>query len=175
MKDALRSRLPLIAIAAGIVFLDQLTKWLVDRSMALHESRPLVDGVLSLTYVQNRGAAFGLLSSADLPYQALIFSVVGLLALAAIVAYSLQMPADNRVPQLGLALITGGAIGNLIDRATLGYVIDFIHVYWRQHDWPMFNAADSAISIGVALLVLDILRSPGEAPQATSPDAAGAE
>jgi signal peptidase II len=172
---ALRARLPLIGIASVIVVLDQLTKWLVNRSMSLHESRSLVDGVLSLTYVQNRGAAFGLLSSADLPYQALIFSVVGVLALAAIVAYSLQMPVDNRLPQLGLALITGGAVGNLIDRATLGYVIDFIHVYWRQHDWPMFNVADSAISTGVALLVLDILRSPGEAPEPTTHRAAGAE
>jgi len=143
--------------------------------MSLHQSRPLVDGLLSLTYVQNRGAAFGLLSGADLPYQAVLFSLVGLVALVAIVSYSLQIPAGNRVPQLGLALITGGAIGNLIDRATLGYVIDFIHVYWRQHDWPMFNAADSAISIGVALLVLDILRSPGEAPEPTAGSPAGAE
>jgi len=175
VNEPLRARLPLIAIASGVVVLDQITKWVVNRSMSLHESRPLVDGVLSLTYVQNRGAAFGLLSSADLPYQAVIFSLVGLVALAAIVAYSLQMPADNRLPQLGLALITGGAIGNLIDRATLGYVIDFIHVYWRQYDWPMFNAADSAISIGVALLVLDILRSPGEAPEPTTQRAAGAD
>jgi signal peptidase II len=173
LKEALRARLPLLGIAFGIAVLDQLTKWLVDRSMHLHESRPLIDGLLSLTYVQNRGAAFGLLATADLPFQALIFSVIGLVALFAIVAYSVQMPIDNRLPQLGLALITGGAIGNLIDRATLGYVIDFIHVYWRQHDWPMFNAADSAISIGVTLLILDILRAPGEAPEPTG--AAGAE
>jgi signal peptidase II len=175
VNEALRARLPLLGIAGGIVVLDQLTKWLVNHSMSLHDSRPLIEGVLSLTYVQNRGAAFGLLSSADLPYQALLFSIVGLLALAAIVAYSLQMPADNRLPQLGLALITGGAVGNLIDRATLGYVIDFIHVYWRQYDWPMFNAADSAISIGVALLILDILRSPGELPEPTTPGTAGAD
>jgi signal peptidase II len=156
-----------VVISALVVILDQLTKMLVDRFMNLHESRLLVDGLLRLTYVQNRGAAFGILSEADLPYQSLLFAVVSLAALGAIAAYAWRLPARSRLPQTALALIMGGALGNLLDRARLGYVIDFVDAYWRMHHWPAFNVADSAISIGVVLLVVDILRQPqaGEAPQ----------
>jgi signal peptidase II len=156
-----------VAISALVVVVDQLTKMLVDRFMNLHESRLLVDGILRLTYVQNRGAAFGILSEADLPYQSLLFAVVSLAALGAIAAYAWRLPARSRLPQIALALIMGGALGNLLDRARLGYVIDFVDAYWRLHHWPAFNVADSAISVGVVLLVIDILRQPqaGEAPQ----------
>jgi signal peptidase II len=70
---------------------------------------------------------------------------------------------------VALALVLGGAIGNLIDRTRLGYVVDFVHAYWRQHQWPDFNVADSAITVGVALLVIDILRSPETSPAAAKP------
>jgi len=154
-----------VVIAALVVALDQLTKMLVDHFMSLHESHLLIDGVLRLTYVQNRGAAFGILSDADLPYQSLLFAVVSLGALGAIAAYAWRLPARSRLPQTALALIMGGALGNLLDRARLGYVIDFVDAYWGVHHWPAFNVADSAISIGVVLLVIDILRQPqaGEA------------
>jgi signal peptidase II len=161
-----KGRGPYAALAFGIVTLDQLTKWLVDRLMEVHESRSLIDGILALTYVRNRGAAFGILSDADLPYQSILFAAISLLALGAIVVYSLKLPLESRLPQTALALITGGAVGNLIDRALLGYVVDFVDVYWRTHHWPMFNAADSAITVGVGLLILDILRSPAESPAA---------
>jgi signal peptidase II len=162
-----------VVIAALVVALDQLTKMLVDRFMSLHESHLLIDGVLRLTYVQNRGAAFGILSEADLPYQSLLFAVVSLGALGAIAAYAWRLPARSRLPQTALALIMGGALGNLLDRARLGYVIDFVDAYWGVHHWPAFNVADSAISIGVVLLVIDILRQPqaGEAPQPPRVDA----
>jgi len=156
-----------LGISALVVVLDQFTKMLVDHFMSLHESWLVVDGALRLTYVQNRGAAFGILSDADLPYQSLLFAVVSLAALGAIAAYAWRLPARSRLPQTALALIMGGALGNLIDRARLGYVIDFVDAYWSVHHWPAFNVADSAISIGVVLLVIDILRQPqaGEAPQ----------
>jgi signal peptidase II len=128
--------------------------------MALHESRPLVEGFLSLTHVRNRGAAFGLLSDADLPFQAALFSIVSVAALVAIAIYAFRLPPKSTLPRAGLALILAGAMGNLIDRALLGYVIDFVDVYWRSHHWPAFNLADSAISVGVALLLLDSLVSP---------------
>jgi signal peptidase II len=155
-----------VGVAALVVALDQFTKMLVDHFMSLHESRLLVDGVLRLTYVQNRGAAFGILSDADLPYQSILFAVVSLAALGAIAAYAWRLPARSRLPQTALALIMGGALGNLLDRARLGYVIDFVDAYWGVHHWPAFNMADSAISIGVVLLVIDILRQSqaGEAP-----------
>jgi signal peptidase II len=156
-----------LALLAGIVALDQLTKWLIVRSLDLHDYRSVVEGLLSLSNVRNRGAAFGLLSDADLPYQSLVFSVLSLAALAAIALYAFRLPARARMPQVALALVLGGAVGNLVDRLRLGYVVDFIHVYWKHYQWPDFNVADSAISIGVALLILDMLRSPrsGEAPK----------
>jgi signal peptidase II len=155
-----------LPILAAVVALDQLTKWLVVRSLDLHEYHPVVDGLLSLSHVRNRGAAFGILSDADLPYQSLLFSTLSLAALVAIAVYAYRLPAEARLPRLALTLVLGGAIGNLIDRVRLGYVVDFIHVYWRQYQWPDFNVADSAITVGVALLILDILRSPqpGRAP-----------
>jgi signal peptidase II len=155
-------------VAAAIVGLDQVAKALVDRYLELHESHTIVEGLARLTYVQNRGAAFGILSDADLPYQSVLFSVVSILALGAIAVYAWRLPAASRLPQAALALIMGGAVGNLLDRMRLGYVIDYVDVYWGRHHWPAFNVADSAISIGVALLVLDILRSP-------HPDSAKAE
>lgn len=147
-------------VAGAVVALDQGTKALVDRLLSLHESRTLVEGILQLTYVRNRGAAFGLFSDSSLPHQSLVLSGLGLLALTAIALYAWKLPANSRLPRTGLALIMGGALGNLLDRARLGYVIDFVDAYWGPHHWPAFNAADSAISIGVCLLVLDILLHP---------------
>jgi len=159
MNGILR-RLSYLSVMLTILVVDQFTKWLVARELDLHEYRPLVEGLLSLSHVRNRGAAFGILSDADLPYQSILFAGLSLVALLAIAVYAWRLPATAWLPQLALALILGGALGNLIDRLRLGYVVDFVHVYWRDHQWPDFNAADSAITIGVTLLVLDILRSP---------------
>jgi signal peptidase II len=147
-------------ISGVVVALDQVAKALVDSMMDLHESHSIIDGLARLTYVQNRGAAFGILSDADLPYQSILFSAISIVALGAIAVYAWKLPAASRLPQVSLALIMGGAAGNLLDRARLGYVIDFVDVYWGRHHWPAFNVADSAITIGVALLVLDILKNP---------------
>lgn len=160
MTNPVPGRSPYFWIAGVVVALDQVTKALVDDLMALHESLPIVEGLIRLTYVQNRGAAFGILSEAGLPYQSVMFAVVSLLALLAIALYAWRMPVQSRLPQTALALVMGGAVGNLLDRARLGYVIDYVDVYWGAHHWPAFNVADSAISLGVALLVIDILRNP---------------
>lgn len=165
-----RSRLPEALILGTIVVLDQITKEILKRSLELHEYRPVVDGLLSLSHVRNRGAAFGLLADAGLPYQGPVLAVVSLLALGAIGAYAWRMPAEARIPRLALAFILGGAIGNLVDRVRFGYVVDFIHVYWNQHSWPDFNVADSAISTGVVLLLLDMLRPARRAEPAPHPD-----
>ena len=149
-----------VAVALVVAVADQIVKAIVDRFMSLHESRVVVDGFLHLTYVRNRGAAFGILSDAELPYQSLVFSAVSAVALLAITAYAWRLPASSRLPRLALSLVIGGAVGNLIDRVRLGYVIDFVDVFWGTYHWPAFNVADSAISVGVVLLVLDILRSP---------------
>lgn len=153
-----------LALLLAVVGLDQATKAAVARSLEPHDAIPLVDGLLSLTHVRNRGAAFGLLADWDLPYQSALLSFLSLGALVAIGLYFARLPAGARLPRVALALVLGGAIGNLIDRVRFGYVLDFIHVYWREHQWPDFNVADSAITIGVSLLVLDVLRSPATAP-----------
>jgi signal peptidase II len=160
-----RRHLPYLALVAAVVTLDQLTKALVVRSIALHDYVPLVDGLLSLSHVRNHGAAFGLLSDWNLPYQSLLLALLSVAALGAIAAYFVRLPQAARLPRLALSLVLGGAIGNVIDRLRLGYVVDFVHVYWRDFQWPDFNAADSAITIGVALLVIDILGSPEAEPQ----------
>jgi signal peptidase II len=165
-----RSRLPEAVLLGTIVVLDQITKEILKRSLDLHEYRPVVDGLLSLSHVRNRGAAFGLLADAGLPFQGPVLAVVSLLALGAIGGYAWRLPAEARIPRLALAFILGGAIGNLVDRVRFGYVVDFIHVYWNQHSWPDFNVADSAISTGVALLVLDMLRPARRAEPAPNPD-----
>ena len=158
----MKHRFPYALIVACVVVLDQMTKLLIAKVMDLHESRTLLEGLLSLTYVRNKGAAFGILSEADLPYQSALFSVVSLLALAAIALYALRLPSTDRLAQTALALVMGGALGNLIDRSIHGYVIDFMDFYWKAHHWPAFNVADSCISVGVCLLLLDILKSPAE-------------
>jgi signal peptidase II len=166
---SLPPRLPEALILVGVVVLDQISKAVLQSSLELHEYRPLIDGVLSISHVRNRGAAFGILSDAGLRYQGEILSAVSLLALAGIAVYAWRLPAEARLPRLALACVLGGAIGNLIDRVRFGYVVDFIHVYWKQHAWPDFNLADSAISLGVALLLLDMLRSPRRAGAAAEP------
>ena len=157
-----------VGVAGLIVCLDQITKVLVNNFMALYESRPVIDGIVRLTYLQNRGAAFGILSDADIPYQSVLVAAVSLLALAAIGVYAWRLPTGSRMPRIALALIMGGAVGNLLDRVRLGYVVDFVDVHWGPHHWPAFNVADSAISIGVALLLLDILRHPQGASEAAA-------
>lgn len=172
MMHALRARRAYAWLIAGVVALDQICKLAVVRSFELHESRELLPGLLGLTYVRNRGAAFGILSDAELPYQPALFAIVSLATLLAIVHYALRLPAADRLSQTGLALVTGGALGNLLDRARLGYVIDFVDVFWQQHHWPAFNVADSAITTGVCLLILDVLRNPAAARD-EEPAAAG--
>jgi signal peptidase II len=157
---SLGRRVPELVLVATIVVLDQITKALLKASLQLHEYKPVIAGLLSISHVRNRGAAFGLLNEAGLPFQGLLLSAVSFMALGAIAVYALRLPEGARLPRLALALVLGGAIGNLADRIRYGYVVDFIHVYWKQYQWPDFNVADSAISVGVTLLILDIVLAP---------------
>jgi signal peptidase II len=143
------------AITASIVFLDQLTKYLVVRRFRLHESVQVIPGFFDLTYVRNPGAAFGFLAGAPGVWRSVFFITVSIVALAVILALVRQ--TRDRLPLIAFALIGGGAVGNLIDRVRFGEVVDFIDWYYRAYHWPTFNIADSAISIGVGLLAIDIL------------------
>jgi len=141
----------------AIVALDQITKAAVRANVPLGDSRPIIDGVLDLTHVQNTGAAFGLLNAADFPYKPLVMIGIAALALVAIAAYASQLGFHERLARFGLALILGGAFGNLIDRALVGHVVDFVDVYWGSAHFWAFNVADAAITFGAAFVLLDMI------------------
>ena len=124
--------------------------------MTLYQSIPVVDGLFSITYLRNRGAAFSFFSDASwrLPF----FILATVIAVIAIITAFFKLKDEQRFAALSLSLILSGAIGNLIDRVRMGEVVDFLDVYWRSHHWPAFNVADSAICVGVALLALDMFR-----------------
>ncbi|HXE81443.1 MAG TPA: signal peptidase II [Vicinamibacterales bacterium] len=148
-----------------IVALDQITKQLVVRSLAVRESVTIIPGLLDFTHVRNTGAAFGLLNSVDFPGKTMVISGVALAALLVMAAYAAALPARQKLARLGLALVLGGAAGNLIDRIRQGYVVDYVDFYWRGWHFWAFNVADAAITIGVGLVILDLLR-PREEPAA---------
>ncbi|CAN5896008.1 signal peptidase II [soil metagenome] len=145
----------LVTVVAVLV-LDQVTKSMVRRELPLHESVEVIPGFFNLTHVQNTGAAFGLLGSAEFPYKTAVMIGIALLALVAIASFAVQLGRDERLARLGLALILGGAIGNLLDRALVGHVVDFIDVYWGTWHFWAFNVADAAISVGAGLVLLDM-------------------
>ncbi len=118
---------------------------------------PIIPGFLDITHVQNTGAAFGLLNAAEFPYKPMLMIAVAAVALLAIAAYATQLGFHERLARLGLALILGGAFGNLIDRAVAGYVVDFVDVYWGSAHFWAFNVADAAITIGAVLVLLDMI------------------
>jgi len=139
-----------------ILVIDQLTKLYIDGSMKLYQSIPVVDGLFSITYLRNRGAAFSFLAEASwrLPF----FMLATVIAVIAILVAFGKLRNDQRFAAVSLTLILAGAVGNLIDRVRMGEVIDFLDVYWRNHHWPAFNVADSAICVGVAMLALDMFK-----------------
>ena len=150
-------RTPELLTVIVIVVLDQLTKALVRAKLPLHESVSVIPGFFDLTHVRNTGAAFGMLNSVEFPYKPAVMVLVALIALGAVASYALTLPSTQQIARYGLALILGGAVGNLIDRATVGYVIDFVDVYWRGVHFWAFNVADSAITVGVVLMLVDVL------------------
>ena len=147
----------LLIAAAVIVVLDQATKVLIGTAIPLYESVTIIPGFLDFTHVRNTGAAFGLLNTTDLPMKGMVMIGMALVAIAAIGAYGATLSADENVARAGLALVLGGAVGNLIDRARLGYVLDFVDVYAGTWHFWAFNVADAAISIGAILVIFDLL------------------
>ena len=146
-----------LAIIIGVIAIDQFSKLLVKRLLPLHESRSIIPNVLDFTHVQNTGAAFGLMNAADFPYKSAVMIVIAAVALIAISLYARQLGTHERLSRIGLALILGGAVGNLIDRALSGYVVDFVDVYWGEAHFWAFNIADAAISVGAVLVLLDMI------------------
>ena len=152
------ARLRWLVLSAGVLLFDQFTKSLIRARLPLHDSESIVPGLFSLTHVTNRGALFGLLHDLPDPWRALLFTVVPFAAILLILYFQGRTAVADRLAHGGLALILGGAAGNFLDRLRLGYVVDFLDVYAGTHHWPAFNVADSAICVGVGLLILDLLR-----------------
>jgi signal peptidase II len=150
---------PIVLIAVPIVIADQITKLLIRNDLALHESRSIIPGFLDFTHVRNTGAAFGILNSADFTFKPLLMMLVALGALVAIGTYAVKLGAHERLARTGLALILGGAIGNLLDRIAHGYVLDFVDVYYRDVHFWAFNVADAAITIGAVFVLFEVLFS----------------
>jgi signal peptidase II len=146
-----------LGVIAAIVMLDQASKAAIKLSLGLYDHVPVIPGFLDITHVQNTGAAFGLLNAADFPYKPFVMIGIAAVALLAIGAYATQLGFHERLARLGLAMILGGAFGNLIDRAVAGHVVDFVDVYWGEAHFWAFNVADAAITVGAAFVLLDMI------------------
>ena len=153
-----------LIISALIIISDVWTKWLVNASIDLHEAIPVIPNLFQLVHVRNTGAAFGIGANAESRLVPLLLNAGAIGVFCIVVVYAMRSAVSDRLLQVGLHLILGGAIGNLVDRFRFGYVVDFLDVYvrafGREHHWPAFNIADSAICVGIALLFLDMRRKP---------------
>jgi signal peptidase II len=144
-------------ISAIVVALDLYTKYLIQQSFA-YGDHLVITSFFDLVRYHNEGAAFSFLADAG-GWQKLFFSAISVVAIA-VISYLLYKHRNEKLFCLGLALILGGAIGNLYDRLTLGYVVDFLFFHYQRFYWPAFNVADSAICVGVGLLLLDSFKKP---------------
>jgi len=154
----MQTRLGFAIIVLAVLVLDQASKSVISSQMALGQSSPVVPGLLSITLVHNTGMAFGILSAQTIPFKTVLVTLLSLAALTAVAIYALKTPAHQTLTRWGLAFVLGGAVGNIVDRVRLGYVVDFVDVFYRGSHWPAFNIADTAICTGVGLLLLDTLR-----------------
>ena len=142
-------------LAAGVIVLDQLTKWIAETALTLYAPKAVIP-FLNFTLAYNEGAAFSFLSEAG-GWQRWFFVLLAVAISILIILWLRRLPRDEKITAAGLSLILGGAIGNLIDRLWHGHVIDFIDVYYGRYHWPAFNIADSAITIGAGLLIAQAL------------------
>ena len=146
-------------ITVLVLALDQLSKYWVARVLGEGDDLHLIRGLLKFSYTENPGIAFGMLGREDLKWGLVAVSLV---AITVVVFYLARTPASNRLLLWSLALLAAGISGNLIDRIRMGRVIDFIEVYYRDYHWPVFNVADSAITIGAALMAIELFLAPQE-------------
>ncbi len=150
--------------AAAIVFaLDRVTKMLIEAKVSMWDTHAVIPGIVNIVHTRNRGAAFGILSDAPEGVRQLLLIGVSTVVMA-MIAWMLVSAVRGTSPstpglRIALGLILGGAAGNLWDRIASGSVTDFIQVFLGSYEWPSFNVADSAITVGASLLLLDILRS----------------
>ncbi len=148
-----------LLIALLVVLLDRTAKWVVERKIVLHDTIDVIPGFFHLTHIENRGAAFGLFAESPAEWKVTALVLFSLLALVVVSALLWKNSHVMSWTGVGLALILGGAVGNLWDRLFSGHVVDFLDFYVGSYHWPAFNVADSAIVMGALLLVGEILFS----------------
>lgn len=136
--------------------LDQVSKYAIRINLELHESVTILAERLNLIYIENTGAAFGFLSNVSFPFKTTILVFAAIIALLYIAFYMVTLPSSQWLARTGLSCILGGAMGNLIDRVRTGAVVDFIDLYWREWHFWAFNVADTAITVGVIVMIIDL-------------------
>ena len=144
-------------VSLAVIAADPASKAIVTAASPLFDSVQVIPDLVSLVHVQNVGVAFGLLTGLDGAYRGPVTLGLALLALAGITYYARHLRPEERLARLGLSLILGGALGNLVDRIRLGYVLDFVDIYWRDWHFWAFNVADASITIGAILVFADLL------------------
>lgn len=157
-----------LLITAVVLAIDQLTKYMV--STRFTEDSPgtdVIPGFFKISYTENPGIAFGMLNQENVRW---ILVAVSVIAILVVVYYMARAASSSRLLMLSLALLAAGIAGNLIDRIRLGRVIDFIELYYKSFHWPVFNVADTAITIGAALMAIELFIAP-QADKATAPEA----
>ncbi len=158
MMITLRQRLTILVLTAGIIVaLDQATKYLVVHYLTSRVV--IIPGLVDMVRVYNRGIAFGMFNSGQCLFRTTVLTILSVAVFVILFAAYLFSKDMTRLSMAALSLIMGGAVGNLIDRIRLGYVVDFIDAYIRSAHWPAFNVADSAITVGAILLAIDLLFS----------------
>ncbi len=147
-------------LSAIVIVLDQITKLIITELYVLGDSTP-VFSFFNIVRAHNTGAAFSFLA-AESGWQRWFFALIAVAVSVMLVQWLRKLPANDRFMAVALTLVLGGAIGNLIDRMVLGYVVDFLDFYWNGQHFPAFNIADSAITVGAIMLAVDVLRNPGK-------------
>ena len=148
-----------IVLPIAVVVVDQITKAMVRSRLPLYASRTVIPGFMDFTHVPNSGIAYGLLQNVNFPFKTVLIALIAAAAIVSVGVYAAGLAKHQLIARVGLALIIGGAAGNLIDRVVTGSVVDFVDVYWRTWHFWVFNVADSAISVGVAVMIVDMLGS----------------
>jgi signal peptidase II len=169
---AARLKVGYLLMTAIILVLDQLSKYWAAVALRGGTELTVIKGLVNFNYTENAGIAFGMLNESNVTWLLVTVSVA---AISVVLFYLMRTPDTNPLLLYSLSLLAGGISGNLIDRARMGRVIDFIEVYYKHYQWPVFNVADTAITIGAVLLAIDLFRSPRDLKSRTpKPEAAEA-
>jgi len=145
------------ALSVSVILLDQLTKALIVKTVPFYGSVKVIPGFLDLTHIHNKGAILGLFNRSEQPWTTVLLLLLNAAALGLVIFYFSKTAEKEGVARLALAMIVGGALGNVVDRITRGYVVDFVEMHVGKFHWPTYNVADASITIGAVLLIASVI------------------